>query len=961
MKQIKVWRWSLIGLVLVLVLSVLPSGRLVAWNGRAAKSLQNAPEAIAPEPAAGQLKAIGNGEQADTKPFDEWISDAQQSSGLFTVYRDRTEPKVYVEIDPRQLNQNFLCVTTISSGIGEVGLYPGWPLGDFLFQFRRVQDSVQLVIPNLYFRTRPDDPQRRSLEQSFSDSVVARLPILSTHPDRGTLLIELSDPLLSGQDLTDLSSLMAWLLGGSYTPDADGAYFADVSVFPENLEIDAVYGFSGSETLPLFLRAVPDRRAFELGVHYSISKLPEANGYRPRLADERVGYFIEAYRDLSQFSDDDAFVRYIQRWRLEPQNPDVPLSPPKEPILFWIENTVPLEYRDALREGALLWNDAFADAGFQDAIEVRQMPDDADWDPADLRYNTIRWFTSLDFSGARGDPRVNPLTGEILGADVVIDANSLRFVQNMSGFLAQQQAQAENAAFLSRPQLCQNDLGPLYRQWLALGQGQLADRSASASSAATAGALFAPAWAEENDACFSLGLSVQAAMGSLSLTLMQNVLPSGETMQRFVHDYLVYLAAHEVGHALGLRHNFRGSTMLPPEALNDRELTQQVGLTASVMDYVPVNLAPPGVEQGDYFSTVLGPYDRWAIEYGYKPLDAPVPVAEQRDLDAIARRAPRPELSYATDEDATDGLNPDAVRWDLSQDSLQYAQWQMDNARQIWAKLEQRYPLPGESYSELRDRFDMVLSYYFEQAMTATRYVGGQTFNRDRPGDPAARAPFEQVPRQQQQAALEVLRDYVFADDAFQFSPELIRQLAPSRWWHWDSTPTLFRLDYPVYDSLLLLQSITLGQLLSSERLTRMRDAELVYPSDELIVLPDLFEQLQGMIWAEVLEPAATVNISSLRRGLQRQYLAILSNMTLRNAIAPAEATNFADLIIAVQTANPPEDARILARYQLTQLQEAVSRVLRRRRDQMDVATQAHLEDVRDRIAKVIEAPLRSR
>ncbi|MEB3359807.1 MAG: zinc-dependent metalloprotease [Synechococcales bacterium] len=961
MKRMKVWRWSLVGMVLVLMLSTLQPGRLMAWSGAAVGLPKISSGAIAPEPAAASLKG-DNGQERSGKPFAEWVRNTHQLSGLFTVYRDRAESKVYLEIDPRQLNQNFLCVTTISAGIGEVGLYPGWPLGDFLFQFRRVQDSIQLVIPNLYFRTRPDDPQRRSIEQSFSDSVVARLPILSTHPERGTLLVELSELLLSGQNLTDLSSLMTWLLGGSYTPDTDGAYLADVGVFPLNLEIDAIYGFSGGETLPFFLMALPDRRAFELGVHYSISKLPDASSYRPRLADERVGYFVEAYQDLSQFSQSDPFVRYIQRWRLEPQNPDAAMSPPKQPIVFWIENTVPLEYRDALREGALLWNDAFTAAGFQDAIEVRQMPNDADWDPADIRYNTIRWFTSLDFLGARGDPRVNPLTGEILGADVIIDANGLRFVQNMSGFLAQHPASrgGDRPSTASRPQLCQDGLGPLYRQWLAVSLG-VNGGNPTEPSIGMAEPLVPPGWSEENDVCFSTGLSVQAAMGSLSLTLMQNVLPSGETMQQFVHDYLVYLAAHEVGHALGLRHNFRGSTMLSPEELNNQNLTQQTGLTASVMDYIPVNLAPPGTAQGDYFPTLLGPYDRWAIEYGYTPLDGLVPVAEQPELEAIARRAPTPELSYATDEDATDGLNPDAVRWDLSSDSLKYAQWQMENARQLWTKLEQRYPLPGESYSELRDRFDMVLAYYFEQALKITRYVGGQTFNRDRPGDPAARAPFEQVPLDQQQAALQLLQDYIFAADAFQFSPDLIRQLAPSRWWHWGSMPTLFRLDYPVYDSLLLLQSLTLGQLLSSDRLVRMRDAELVYSPEELITLPELFEHLRAMVWTEVLQPADSVQISSLRRGLQRQHLAILTNMTLRNGSALEEATNFADFVIAVQTANPPEDARILARYQLTQLQDEVSHLLRRQREDMDVATQAHLEDVRDRITKTLDAPLQSR
>nr|GFD59761.1 hypothetical protein [Tanacetum cinerariifolium] len=76
----------------------------------------------------------------------------------------------------------------------------------------------------------------------------------------------------------------------------------------------------------------------------------------------------------------DAFVRYINRWHLEKQDPNAAISPPKKPIVFWIDNAVPFEYRDAIKEGVLMWNKAFLKAGFKDAIEVRQMPDNATWD-----------------------------------------------------------------------------------------------------------------------------------------------------------------------------------------------------------------------------------------------------------------------------------------------------------------------------------------------------------------------------------------------------------------------------------------------------------------------------------------------------------------------------------------------------------------------------------------------------
>lgn len=907
----------------------------------------------------------GHGESMGM-PFESVVQSAEALPGLFTLYRNQAENSLYLAIHPDQLRKNYLCAMTLSSGLGEI-FYRGWSLGDFLFQFQQVNDSVQLVVPNIYFRTSLDDPQRQAIERSFSDSAIASMPIVSTNPDDGTLLIDLSQMLVNGSDVSNLSSIITIIFGGSYALSPDTSYVNTASAFPHNVEVDVHYTFSGTNIL-FFPTSLPSGQAFSLNVNYSFLELPTHNGYRPRRADEQVGYFIDAYQNVSNLDSAQPFVRNIQRWHLEKQHPDLPLSPPTEPIVFWIENTVPLEYRDAIRDGVLMWNDAFKEAGFENAIEVRQMPDDADWEPSDIRYNTVRWSNSLySMVMGRASIHTNPLTGQILDADVWLDANVVRFMQDSAGFLAQQQNVADTALNLMNPQLCDPILSNLYATWVE--QHQMMDASPQASSLQQAQSrAFIHPWQGsthallDEDTCFSLGLAYQGAMGSLALTTLQNALPSGEPLKVFSDQFLAFLTAHEVGHALGLRHNFRASTMLSPDEINDADITQQRGLTASVMDYTPANLAPEGTEQGDYFSTTVGPYDQWAIAYGYTPTTATLAIEEQRELDTIIRRAVEPGLAYATDEDAFDILNPLVNLWDLSNDPLQYAQWQLDNARAIWDKLPNRYPLPGESYSELRDRFDVVLNHYFNQIFQTTRYVGGQVFNRERRGSAGGRSPFEALPLEQQRNALQVLNDYVFSKDAFNFSPDLITRLAPSRWFHWGATPTAPRLDYPIYDTVLAIQSITLGDLLSSERLNRIRDAELAYAEGETLSMPELFDTLHKFIWSEVIEPTeGDASISSIRRSLQRQYLSILSNMALRNIDAARDATDFLDAIVAFQTLDAPDDARTLARYQLRQLHDEIDRALRRHDEDMDTLTLAHLEDAEDRIAKVIDAPLRSR
>ncbi len=922
------------------------------------KSGEPLPVGQASPPRAPSRNEPNKEESEDLEPFNDAIKNFEKLEGLFTLYRKPNENKVYLEIKPEQLNRNFFMVATLSGGIGALGLYQGMPIRDFVFQLRQVQKTrVDLVVPNTRFRTEPGDPQGRSLRSAFSDSAIYSLTVKSIHPERKTLLVDLGEMLMT--DFAGLASAFPWLIGQSYNLNPGTSSVGNLKAFPLNLEIDWVYGFSATGTSWFSPETLVDPRGFSLTVRYSLSELPTNNGYRPRLADERIGHFLTAYQDLSHQGSGEAFVRYINRWHLEKQDPNAPLSPPKEPIVFWIENNVPLEYRDAIREGVLMWNPAFQKAGFINAIEVRQMPDDATWDPADVRYNTIRWFNSLDAGFALGPLRANPLTGQILDADVLISANMINFMQREYRTIVQDSyvESSEISALLANSLVCnpavrlpnfpedkflQNLLGashPLLNQLQASSQ-----------------------LIRQDELCFGIGSARKAAFGALSLSLRQNLGRNlgrnDKEMQVYLHQFLRHLVAHEVGHTLGLRHNFSGSNLRLPEELNNLDITRSQGLVSSVMDYIPVNLAPPGQVQGDYYPTQVGVYDEWAITYAYKPIPAMTPEEEIPELKKIAQRAPEIELAYATDEDAWAMLDPKAKPWDLSADPLAYSQIQLDNAREAWKNLDTSYLLPQEGYADLRDAFNLIFGYYMGYAMSATSYIAGQRFYRDRPTDPGARLPFEIVPLEEQRQALALLQEYIFAEDAFDFPPELINKLAPSRWSHWGSALPIFRLDYPIYSQISFVQGIVLSDLLSSSRLERLRDAELIYGSKAL-TMPELFNTLHQGIWSEIIQrEGKSLEISTIRRGLQRQYLNILVNMVLRNPESLRNATNFLDFIVALQTLNAPEDARVLARYQLRELGQLISRTLKRHHQHMDTATKAHLEDVSARILKALEAPL---
>ncbi|MEH1894402.1 MAG: zinc-dependent metalloprotease [Nostoc sp.] len=837
------------------------------------------------------------------------VKGIDKLEGLFTLYCTDNSGKIYLEIKPEQLNKDYLAIVTLESGVGERGIYSGLPLSDFLFYFQRVNNRLHFVVRNVKFRAE-SKPEKRSLARSFSDSVLYSLEIANIDPQNENILINLDELLM--QDFPGLTPFLKYSLQADYRLDGRKSYFGEINSFPENVEIDSIYGFSSLEGSNLV--TVPDSRALTLKVHYSFSQLRENNGYIPRLADDRVGYFITAFQDLSNNNPHESFVRYINRWHLEPSNPNAALSPPKKPIVYWIENAVPLEYRDAIREGILMWNKAFEKAGFQNAIEVQQMPDDADWQPADVHYNTIRWFNSLDEGFARGPMRVNPFTGEILDADIIVDANMVRSVQQ------EYHALMEVNSSLVDKKSCQ----VFWRKQNADAKNYLLPNS---------------------EFCYGMESSNQAQMGALALSILPNITPSSETMKEYVHQYLRSLIAHEVGHTLGLRHNFHGSTMLMPEELNNTEITHTKGLVGSVMDYLPVNIAPQGVQQGDYFPGVVGPYDEWAIEYGYKKspsveIEGIIPESEKSFLEQIALASPQPELSYATDEDIWD-INPLANVWDMSSDVLLYSQWQMDNARVMWERLDKGYLSKGESYSNLRVSFNRVFKYYFRNATLLSKYIGGQSFRRLHASDDASWT-FVPVSLLKQRQALTKLQEYVFADDAFSFSPQLLNQLAPSHWEHWGSSVPNNRLDYPIHESILKFQSAVLRSLLDSDRLNRLQDIELKTLPGQALSIPELFNTLQTGIWTEVLTPGEPKPISSVRRSLQREYLNILLEMMLG-------------------TTNTPEDGRTLAWYELRQLQKAIDVRLKQLTESLDIYTLAHLEASGDRITKALNAQLLSK
>lgn len=874
-------------------------------EGEAAAEGEASPMAQKPA-ASSPMAAAAAALRAKYRPYEDVIKDAKTESGLIKLHRKGGT--LYGEISPSQLNRDFIVVISIAKGIGRQPLYGGmsWGFGDdWVWQFRKVDDYIHVVRRNVRFSANKGSPEERAVKLAYTDSVLFSLPIVSI----GTtgIVVDLNPIFMS--DLPQISQVMP---GFMFSPQR--STYAEAKSLTDNVEIQvaATYASSGSADID----SIPDSRGATINVHYSISYLPQ-NGYRPRLADDRVGYFLTVVKDYSQKVDDDRFVRYINRWDLQKADPSAEVSPPKKPIVFWLEKTIPYKYRAPIRDGILEWNKAFLKAGFENAIEVRQQPDNADWDPEDINYNTFRWITaSAKF--AMGPSRVNPTSGQILDADIIFDAD---FVQ------------VWDSEF---------------------------ERFTPASIAAmTGGALDLKSYREEQqrmrhnhengfcpDCQLAHGRALDLAFGSTALLASSNKGALSEAQrEKMIMQGMKEVTMHELGHTLGLRHNFKASTYLSLDEMADTEKTKEIGLTSSVMDYTPAYIAPKGKKQGDYFSTTIGPYDIWAIEYGYKPVPGGSPEGEKAALNKIASRSGEPALQFSTDED-TRGIDsdPHSNRYDLGKDAVEYARLRAELISSLWPTITERMVKDGEGYERARQAFGVLLAQYGRAMHFASRYIGGVEVNRSHKGDKDGRPPFQVIDAKKQREALELLEQQVFSDKPFQFPPKLYNFLASSRWNHWGADqPT--RRDYAVHDVLAMWQGRILDQVMSSLTLERLHDSELKISSDEdAFTTAELLNGLTKAIFAEVdkLEGSDFTNrkpaISSLRRNLQRVYLAKLSNLALGNTAAP-------------------EDCSTIAYAELKALQERINKLVASD-VKLDDYSKAHLTESSARIGKVLDSHL---
>lgn len=866
------------------------------------------PAPVAPPPAFahGAMPApAGNGTAARAagaatagtptqRPFAEVVKDATEQPGFLTVWRK--DNKVWIEIHPDQFEQPIFLGSSLASGLGQQRLLPGLTGQEHVVVLRQMGENVvQLVARNLQVRAPEGSPLQRAVRESYSDSLLAAAAVVSApHPQRKSVLVD-AYALLGGDIAGALTALeAAYRL--PYAHDRTNSIIERARADAEGISITMKMHFwipklpvlrgETSENTPQPPRVVPDARSLFLTYTYTLMPLP-AKPMRPRRADERIGHFTDAFLDLGSELGLDARSHYINRWRLEKKDPEAAVSEPKEPIRVLMDRNIPEKYRASVRAGILEWNLAFERAGFRNALAVQQQSEDDDGASTDHgRHIAVRWFV-MDGAGAMavGPSQTDPRSGEILRAAVIIPENWVRF------------SRALTAETLPKP------------------------------SAATAHA-HQCSYAHDALDQLGFGLDLLAERGLID--------PHGPEADRFVFESLKEVVMHEMGHALGLRHNFKASSAYSLTQLRDAKLARERGLASSVMDYIPMNLPLEHEAASAYHMTTLGEYDLWAIEYAYTPFAL---EDEKAGLAKIAaRRQSNPALAYATDEDVAGGIDPAVNMFDLGNDPLAWYQRRLMLSRELWTRTQARELKEGESYALYRRNVQRGLNQFSHVAGLAVKYIGGVSTSREVPGNAKGGALLVPVPAAKQREALQLVVREIFSAESFRFDPNFMQRLGVDQLNRLGGEAPLLNTDFSLPTKVLEIQRSVLDPLMSDTVAQRLADAESKVSASErrnLLSYADVQTALREAVWSELKR---VNDIDSLRRNLQREHIKRLATALVRPSSGAAT------------------DVRAVHRQIALKLEADLRRALATGRG--NPITRAHLSEALAMLSEALKAPL---
>jgi uncharacterized protein DUF4953/uncharacterized protein DUF5117/uncharacterized protein DUF5118 len=792
-------------------------------TSRAASGRQQAPDAAA------------------LKPYNQVITaGAVTDSGVFMVHR--IGEKLFYEIPTAMFGRQFLMVADQRGTIRGVR-YAGEEISNRIVVWERMGNKVFLRIVSYAMRADSTQPVARAVRLSNIAPIIMSFDVASWHTPDSAAVIETTKLFT-----TDVAELNLRQLGMRVRRmDPTRSVVDRARSFPRNVEVSALQTFE-VDSVPGAAGGPPNRslNSITMLMNYSMVLLPD----RPmmaRLCDDRVGYFSLSFENY----DDDRVSGprrcFIQRYRLEPRDPNAAVSDPIQPIVWYIDPATPAKWVPWLIKGVELWEPVFRAAGFSNAITAKVAPaDDPNFDLDDSRNSTIRWLPST-IENAYGPRLSDPRSGEIMNANI--------------GFY--------------------HNITSLVEAWYWTQAGAADPRA--------------------------------------------RTLPFPDSLMGLM---VAYVATHEVGHSLGLRHNMVASTYFPVDSLRSKSFTCRMkGTSPSIMDYARYNyVAQPGdsacLMQG------IGPYDYFAIDWGYRRIaTAPSPDAERPILDSLARlQDAQPWDRWIGDGDPVD---PRIITEALGDDPVKASGYGVRNVKRLVPML-----IPAttgdrlDNYDRLDDMYTELLSQWAREMNHVAVVVGG-VYQFTKYAGQTGRV-YQPVPRAKQAEAVQFLNDNVFTTPSFFFDPEILRRIEPTGF----------------VERVRARQTAVLNLLFQDGRLSRLAEQAATQPGSYTIT--DLFGDVRRGAFSEYA--GGPVQVDNYRRNLQRAFVDQMERLISTPLVTPLPP-GFTPFPGFTPPAPRPADARAQARLELVDLQGTLRAALPRAGDR---TTRAHIVDLLARTDQIL-------
>ncbi len=693
------------------------------------------------------------------------LSAMRKLEGFVECYASSETGKLWMV--PPADNEPLLYVSSLASGLGSnpVGLDRGQFGESRLVQFRRVGQRVYLMQENVNFRSSSTRPaEQRAVGDSFAPSILWAEDLKTTSD--GRQVVDLESFLV--RDAHGCIQTLASTGQGSYSLDKSRSFveLPRCRAFPDNTELEATLTFSSNNPGSLASRTAADGQSITLRQHHSFVRLP-TSGYKPRAWDPRVGAFQVSYTDYSAPIDSPNEIRLLTRHRLEKTNPDQTKSPVKEPIIYYVDSGVPQPVRDALVEGASWWNEAFEAAGFEDAFQVRVLPDDVD--PMDVRYNVIQWVHRATRGWSYGQSIVDPRTGEIIKGHVLLGSLRVRQDNRIFQGLAADLANASlaGAGFTS----------PKAPAALPPRSPAVCDMADNSLNSATA-------------------MAQAAGIDSVEVSLAR----------------IRQLSAHEVGHTLGFAHNFAASTY---------------GDRASVMDYPAprVQVVDDQLDFSDAYGVGIGAWDRFSVLYAYGEFTNEAGASEKEKLSGLITAAQKQGLLYISDADArpAGAAHPLANLWDNGENPIVGLK-QAARVRELAIKnFGQDAVRVGTALADTEQVFTPIYLHHRYQVEAAAKVIGGATYEYEvRSTDPPKG--WQATSLDDQKNALKAILDTI-RPESLLIPDETLRLMVPKAYSSADDRERFSKRTSPIFDeseAMRVACDLAIAAILQPQRASRL-------------------------------------------------------------------------------------------------------------------------------------------